>query len=343
MSTLVYNTIKASVVGKMKGTKYVIYVITIAMLLLNLTLITSAIQITQESKANGYIVVDKGKNGDYTSIQQAIDNAESGSKIYVKKGEYTEVVFVDKSIRLFGEDKKSTLINPISEKNKYAICLGAHNIKIENFTVINRAPGLYSTAIKVTRSNTEINNCLIQNTPVGIAIWTSENIVKNCDFRECEDEGIAFLGWKNSDCKNNKVLNCTFTENCDGIELQYSSDNIIRDCNFYRNSHTGIDAIASSNNNNKIIGCIIKNNRVNGIYFSSSSDNEIIDCDVSDNIDGNIVTNKYSKNNQIIYTNQDETEDENKESVRDIIQIILQKFEKLKSSRLQQILSSINF
>jgi len=327
----------------MKGKKYVMSVFTIAMIFLCLSLITNATQIKQKSKTKDYIVVDQGKNGDYNSIQQAINNAKSGSKIYVKKGEYNEVVYLDKSLSLLGEDKKSTLINPISEKNKYAICLGAQYIKIENFTIMNRAPGLYSTAIKVTKPNTEINNCIVQNTPVGIAIWTSGNIVNNCDFRECEDEGIAFLGWKNSNCRNNKVLNCTFTENCDGIELQFSTYNIIKDCEFYRNTHTGIDAIASSNDNNKIINCIIKDNKVNGIYFSSSSDNEIIDCELSDNIDGDIVTNKQSKNNQIIYTDHDETKNENKNSINDIIQRILQKFEKISNSNLKDILSSINF
>jgi len=345
MSTLVHSTVIANVVGKMKGTKTcMIYTLFMVVLFFSLTLISSAEQISQEKKTinnvSEYIIVDQNKTGDYNSIQTAVDKAQPGSIIYVKKGEYNEIIDLDKPICLVGEDKESTLINPISKKNKYAICLGAQNVKIKNFTIQNRAPGLYSTAVKVTVSNVEIDNCNIKDTPIGIAIWTSGNIVKNCEIRGCKDEGIAFLGSKYSECNQNQVLNCRFFDNCDGIELQYSSKNVIKDCEFYRNTHTGIDAITSSNDNNKIINCKIKNNRVNGIYLSSSSNNEIIDCEISDNIDGNILSNKYSKNNQVINTNQDESEEENKQYMG---KIILRIIEKLKNIKFKQILSPINF
>ena len=268
------------------------------------------------------IVVDKNGEGSYKTIQEAVNYAQPGTTVYVKKGEYREIIDIKKRINLVGEDKDSTLINPISEKNKYAICLGAPEIKIQSLSIKNGAPGLYTNGIRITSSKTEIRDCNIYDTPVGIIIWTSDNFIDNCNFWGCNDEGIALIGASYSECKNNKITNCIFNENCDGIELQYSSGNTIANCEFYDNTHTGIDAIASSNNKNIITNCRIYNNKVHGIYLSSSSENQILNCFIYDNENGNIIMNKDSKNNQII-SNSDLEPDNNTINKRAILHSFL--------------------
>ena len=272
--------------------KKIIIILTIIFVLLQITITTNA-------QTQHIITVDKNGNGDYTTIQEAIDNAAEKSIIHVKKGIYSEILNIKKQITIIGEDKVNTIINPISKKNKYAVCLGAPGATIEGFTISNGAPGLYTNAVRITSTEITIKNCDIHDTPVGIAIFTSYNTVENCKFWKCEDEGIVLLGSKHSNCGNNKIINCEFYENCDGIELQYSSNNQITNCKFYDNTHTGIDAIASSNDRNIIENCEIYNNRVHGIYLASSSENQIIKCKISDNKDGNIMMNEKSKNNII--------------------------------------------
>jgi len=256
----------------------------------------NASQISQKNK----IIVDINGNGDYTSIQEAVNFAPSGSKIYVKSGSYREVINIKKPVEIIGENKQSTLINPISEKNKYAIRLGAPGIILRSLSITNGAPGLYASGVRISSDKAGIYNCDFYDNPVGVVVWTSENIIENCIFSNCKDEGIALLGSKYSNCKNNKITNCVFYDNCDGIELQYSSSNIISNCKIYNNTHTGIDAIASSNDNNLIQNCEIYSNEVHGIYLSSSSNNKIIDCLILENEDGNIIMNKKSENNLII-------------------------------------------
>jgi len=278
-----------------------------------------------QTKDISLIVVDKNGNGEYTSIQEAINNANPGSTIYVKNGEYPEIIQIKKTIQLVGEDKDNTLINPISEENKYAIYAGAPNIKIKNIGITNGAPGLYSQGIKISSKNIEIDNCKIFNTKVGIAIWTNENKIYNSVFYGCKDEGIALLGSSKNPCNNNLISDCIFYNNCDGIELQYSSYNKILNCKFYNNTHTGIDAIASDNNENVISNCEILNNRVNGIYLSSSDNNKIIDCNIKDNTYGDIIINKYSENNEIIQNEKSEEKTQDISKTGLIIQKILQK------------------
>ena len=265
--------------------------------------LSSNIVINTVAQTKNPIIVDKNGEGDYKTITEAIQNVSNGATIYIKNGEYKEIINIKKKITLIGEDKEKTIINPASEKNMYAILIATTGVKIKNLGITNEAPGIYTAGIRISASETTIENSNIYNTSIGVLTWTSDNTIKNCDFWGCRDEGIALLGSEYSNCDNNKITNCVFYDNCDGIELQYSSNNIITNCEFYENTHTGIDAIASSNNDNIIKNCNIYNNRVNGIYFSSSSRNQIINCYISDNIDGNIILNKNSQNNQISLKN----------------------------------------
>ena len=341
---LVHITICADVVGKMRESGRVITMLAMLFLLLALfsTTNTNAKSVTQQSSTQQIIVVDKDNDENYNSIQKAIDHAYPGDKILVKSGRYDEILDVKKSIYLVGEDKKDTILCPISDKNKYAVRLGAQNIKMKNFGIVNRAPGLYTTGIKITAPFIEIENCDIYETPVGIAVWSSDSTIKNCEFRYCEDEGIALLGWDGHECNNNKITDCLFYKNCDGIELQHSSYNIIKNCEFNQNTHTGIDAIASSNNDNRIENCKIVNNEVNGVYFSSSSNNRIIDCEISDNKDGNIYMNKYSKNNLVFSSNEDDEPKDEKEN-KISIWYFLKNFKKIDRSEISGMISRLNF
>jgi parallel beta-helix repeat protein len=286
----------------MKERKRIVLILLLSIFILNLINTVNVLgeQIVLNNNNKEYIIVDITGNGDYKSIMDAIDNAQSDYTIFIKKGEYSEIINIKKQINLIGEDRENTLINTISTTNKYAINIGASGTKIQHLTIKNSGPGIYTSGIRITASNTEINNCKIFETPIGIAIWTSNNVIKNCIFEGCKDEGIALLGTSNSQCNNNKILNCIFQENCDGIELQYASKNTIENCEFYNNTHSGIDAICSQNNENIISNCKIINNNVHGIYFSSSSNNKIVDCTIANNKNGNIILLKNSENNEII-------------------------------------------
>lgn len=239
---------------------------------------------------NNYEITVGLDNSDYKSIQEAIDHASTGSKIYIRKGTYYEIIDVNKYVKLVGEDKEKTIISPTSSKNSYAIQIRKPNVEIKDLSISNKGPGIYTTGLKIIASNTIVDNCLFYDNPVGIACWSSNNQILNSNFYECKDEGIVFLGSKNNICNKNTVKNCVFYDNCDGIELQYSSYNVIKNCKFYDNFHAGIDAIGKENNENIISDCKFYNNEAYGIYISRSSDNLILDCTVDS------ITTKDSEN-----------------------------------------------
>jgi len=134
----------------------------------------------------------------------------------------------------------------------------------------------YEYGIKIDIDNTIIENLVFKDIPIGICVWSSNNIIRNCTFISCSDEGIILIG------SNNTIENCVFYKCVDGVELQQSSDNVFIYCRFLGNTHAGIDAIKNNNNNNIIDQCVFIDN-LYGSYFSKSIKNEYIDCVFSDN------------------------------------------------------------
>lgn len=173
-------------------------------------------------------------------------------------------------------------INVASEKNSYAIKVDVEGAIIKNLNVRNSGLGLYTTGIKIVADFVTVENCNVFDTPVGIAIWSSNNIIINCTFWGCEDDGIVLLGDTPWGCNNNTFINCVFYNCCDGVELQRSSDNIFINCRFLSNSHAGIDGIRRGNNNNSFISCVFVDNMY-AVYFNESEGNEFLNCTFLDN------------------------------------------------------------
>jgi nitrous oxidase accessory protein NosD len=79
-------------------------------LLVILNIITIAIIIPMPVGAV-MIYVDDDGGADYTTIQEAIDAANSGDQVFVYSGTYTEQIVVDKAIDLIGESANLVTID----------------------------------------------------------------------------------------------------------------------------------------------------------------------------------------------------------------------------------------
>lgn len=142
---------------------------------------------------------------------------------------------------------------------------------ITKIVITKKTDYKYETGLKITKDNQVIENYVFVDIPIGIVIWSSNNIISNCEFTNCTDEGILLWG------NNNTIKECVFYNCLDGIELQRSSNNTFINCNFFGNNHAGIDGILDNNNNNMFLSCKVIGN-VYGVYFKDSENNEFIDC-----------------------------------------------------------------
>jgi len=110
----------------------------------------------------------------YPTIQEGINNADPGSKIFVRSGIYKENIIIDKvGICLRGENKLNTTIDG-GKTSKNTITISSQDITIQGFSIINgqnAGEGVWDTAgIRITSSNVTIKDNLIMWNLFGINV-----------------------------------------------------------------------------------------------------------------------------------------------------------------------------
>jgi len=234
----------------------IIWAIFLILLLLSIIPITSSFR----TFSNKIIYVDYDGNADFTSIQDAIDNASKGDIIYVFNGTYFENIFINKTISLIGEDKNTTIID--ASKNGDVIYVGfpANRVYISGFTICNsgkrQGNGIFDGGIDLhSDQNVVSNNILTRNYMAGLILFgSSHNIIEHNYFGDSNRSGIEFLSGRFNQVSNNTIMN-----NSDfGISLSAngnSSGNLII-LNILENNRQGIIIFHSGNT-------IIHNNFIN--------------------------------------------------------------------------------
>ncbi len=128
------------------------------------------------------LTVDANGTAQYTSIQDAIDNAVEGNVIYVYHGLYNEHLTIDKKITLIGEDKGNTIID--GGGTGEIISITGDNVTIRGFTIQNGEYGIVCERVDSTLIH--YNN--IENYDYGIYlnqttdVYVAHNTVTNGDY-----------------------------------------------------------------------------------------------------------------------------------------------------------------
>ena len=156
--------------------------------------------VTKDELNNSYITVDKNGNGEYTSIQEAINNYD-GTPIFVRNGKYEEgrLECADKEITIIGENKYKTII--VNYGGLYGNdCLYASNGIFSNMSFISEIKegitpnigqqnGAY--AVHVDSNNQAegtivFNDCIMIsdfNAPFGNGLRKNNTVeLNNCDL-----------------------------------------------------------------------------------------------------------------------------------------------------------------
>ncbi len=271
----------------------------IAIILIIILLITPAIAdeignyaIMKNDNGNVLYVGGSGP-GNYSKIQDAIDNASNGDIVFVYSGVYNESVNLYKSINLIGECREKTIIHAIQG---YAVNITESHVNIINFTMTNGSWEYASAIIYKSEGNT-ISNCNFYNSWVAIEIYFSnENKILNCNIYK-NNLGIKLLY-----SENNEILNCNVSNNEEGMWITHSNHNKVSRCIFYENKWDGILIEYSLNNtilNNVFVGNgidiygeklpqfihNINNNTVNGLpllYIKNKEDVLLEDVEVGE-------------------------------------------------------------
>jgi len=204
-------------------------------------------------KGNTLYVGGSGE-GNYTCIQDAINDSIDGDTVFVYSGTYNEKIEIDVSINLVGEDKNSTIIIGNNIPNEEVINVAAIYVKICGFTVKSEGS---STGIKIDKHG--------YNT-------IRDNIIKDCYT------GVYIYSRQYSRSNYNTIIGNLVYNNTNGITLSYASYNTIIDNNVTKNQDEGIFILGGYSNN--IINNNIFNNEEEGIViwgdYLTITNNDII-------------------------------------------------------------------
>ncbi len=195
--------------------------------------------ITERKTSAAILTVDKSGVGNYTRIQDAIDNASTGNTILVSSGTYYENVYVNKQLILRG------IGMPVVDAGGRGstITLSAGNSILEGFTV--RGAGADKAGIAVSSNNNMIRNNNASSNYMGINIYPSSS---------------DFLG-------NNILSGNNASNNVYGIWIAFSGKNTLSNNIMTENKYNfGVNVLSEDRyyNNN-----IDTSNMVNGkpVYY----------------------------------------------------------------------------
>ena len=247
------------------------------------------------SSGNTLYVGGSGE-GNYTRIQDAVDNASNGDTVFVfdVASPYQENIVIDKSIFLIGENKNTVVID--ADFNGSAMTVIASNVFVSGFTMIH--PPVWFNNFEselvdiVSVENVTIKDNILQQEVIefggdrgGIIIRRSSycfiqnnTITKGDDFRPCWGI-VLMIGSAFINVSGNEINLYT-----GGILIWSSSDNVIY-MNYLHHNSDGIDI--AFGDNNTIINNVINFNTGEGIRIDDGYNNVIFRNIISDNGDGN--------------------------------------------------------
>ena len=196
---------------------------------------------------------------EYSTIQNAIDNAERGDIIKVAGGTYSGSVVLDDYVALYGgydptfttrEPETYTTVIDAGGAGNVITCEGNDHIVIDGFEILNSGASSYGVYVK--NSGITIRDCDIHDTWRGVGIIygsggiTEQNAV--IDF--CEIYDNTGVGIFLNDADNPTVLiSYSAIHNNDGVGVYSQTTNVdFANCTIAHNGSDGIDLRNSSGN-----------------------------------------------------------------------------------------------
>jgi len=195
--------------------------------------------------------------GNYTKIQDAINDSQDGDTVYVYDAlsPYHEHLVITKSIALLGENKATTEINGSAlDTSLDTVNITGDYVAVSGFRVTLNRGYYYQAAIKVTGTYATVSNCIIdRNGWIGIYLEGA----RQCQIRDCElNDNLVAIYLVGS--RSNTISNCSCLGNSDAITLfESSDDNLLINCSCKNNGFDNIHIQQSSGNH--IIGCVCEN------------------------------------------------------------------------------------
>jgi parallel beta-helix repeat protein len=161
---------------------------------------STVVEKTSQSLARSQTLYVGGSGpGNYTKIQDAVDNASSGDTIFVydDSSPYKENITISKSLTIQGENKHTTIIDG-SHGSGHSFQIDTDNVTLTSFTIQNTGVGICIGGVGGTASHNIVTDTIILNSSVGI--------VMSYGYPDKSD----FLPYGYNTISNNYIRNATY-------------------------------------------------------------------------------------------------------------------------------------
>jgi len=242
------------------------------------------------------ITVDANGGANYTSIQEAVDNAQNGDTIIVNPGVYQENVRINKELTITSnsnltEDqfKRTYVLGAIPDNDVFSI--NSDNVTIEGLYISGGPSGTERSEVGIylegVKNCSLINNALILN-DMGILLSGAQGNYLNSNLVSLGNNGISLVnsqenilsdnlvvtnshGISLNNSINNTVVNNTAGSNSIGIYLEMAGGNTLA-YNVVSKNEYGI--FGQTSQSNTLINNSLSLNGI-GVFFNESSNNAI--------------------------------------------------------------------
>jgi len=215
------------------------------------------------SSRGNWLYVGGSGPGNFTKIQDAIDNASQLDTIFVYHGIYYEhISSYTYLLTIIGENKNNTVIDG-QNKTTDVVSFMRGDSSFSGFSIIHNGMGTNDFGIHISQDNVIENNIIYG----GIFIDGDLNRVRNNIIKKSNHHGI-FMDFASS--FNNISENIIEENNGAGIWVDGRINEIVRNY-IYNNTQEGI-RMTDNSNFVKINYNVIKNNLGYGIYSQGNGD-----------------------------------------------------------------------
>ena len=198
---------------------------------------------------DGHILYVGGSNpGNYSKIQDAVNNASNGDTVFVydDSAPYYENIAINVSIHLIGENRNTTIIKGWTN----VVSINVDGVTVSGFQISNAGDFWNLCGFYVTSQRNNISN---------------NNIVNNLRMNGIYLDGASY---------NTIYGNLIENNNYHGIRIEYSSHNIIMNNRIVNNRGYGI--LLADSGDNLISGNTVKQNFLDGITLGENCGNNTI-------------------------------------------------------------------
>ena len=282
-----------------------------------------------ENMDKSSIAVARDGSGNFRTIHDALEYAEDGSTILVKKGTYKASFAIEKNVTIVGEitdvgekpdifweyEKSDVGIDIKSKatlKNFNVICVS----EVDHSSLV-LGDGKYYATIKITDNATLKNITIEDSVNDGIIIVNNaEPTIEECCISGCQGCGIMvnsaggtikkceiYDNGQNGILEINSAFNVVsdsdiYENNCAGVKIQDSASGSFDKCRIYNNKQNGLFIIGNAEP--KIENCKIHDNKTEGkgypgIVVGGNASPEVSNCEICNHLSDGIWATKQTK------------------------------------------------